>query len=79
MIKNDINLLEKMRQENNLVYINKIRYDILNYISETDVRLKVRIIKNFITVLFDVIDDYERGDKDFAIRELRKFWDSLND
>ena len=76
---NEHDILDKMRHEDNLVYIRATKANINNYINETVDRSKEKVAKNLISVLLDVLDDYERGDGEAAMRKIKLLWKEVNE
>ena len=76
---NERDTLDNMRREDNLVYIRAIKASVSSYINETTDRPKVKTAKNLISVLLDVLDDYERGDGEAAMRKIKLLWKEVNE
>lgn len=71
-------LLEQMRQEENLAHIAMLKTDLIRAINEEPYRLREKYYKQHIQHLFDIIDDYERGDRDAAIKKLDDIYEAID-
>jgi len=67
-----------MKIEDNSVYINYFSEALFQFIEEEPYCNQDRLYKRYIRDLFDIIDDYERGERDSAITKIKNLWNDLD-
>lgn len=72
-------LLDRMKHDDNRVYIRRVLREATQYIRKTKRRDREPEYRVLIDILFDIIDDYESGDGETAMQKMMKLRGELDE